>query len=87
MFSILVIFPMSSKPKDPSVFYLTRFGKPYIPLILLSLGLLVAGRVLVSIQTDLVEESNRRHREREHLHGDPRIPWYLLSAEFGADPF
>lgn len=41
---------MSSKPKDSSVFYLTRFGKPYLPLILLSLGLLVAGRILVSIQ-------------------------------------
>jgi ATP-binding cassette subfamily B protein len=41
---------MSSKPKDSSVFYLTRFGKPYLPLILLSLGLLVAGRILISIQ-------------------------------------
>lgn len=41
---------MQSKPKDSSVFYLTRFGKPYVLLILLSLGLLVAGRVLVSIQ-------------------------------------
>ena len=44
---------MPSKPNDsktPSVFYLTRFGKPYLPQIILSLGLLVAGRVLVSIQ-------------------------------------
>ncbi|MBC7807396.1 MAG: ABC transporter ATP-binding protein/permease [Akkermansiaceae bacterium] len=41
---------MPLKPNDSSVFYLTRFGKPYLPLILLSLGLLVAGRVLVSIQ-------------------------------------
>lgn len=41
---------MPSQPKDSSVLYLTRFGKPYLPLILLSLGLLVVGRVLVSIQ-------------------------------------
>jgi ABC-type transport system involved in Fe-S cluster assembly fused permease/ATPase subunit len=36
--------------KLPSVFYLTRFGKSYLPLILLSLGLLIGGRTLVSIQ-------------------------------------
>ncbi len=46
----MLIHPMQSKPKDPSVLYLTRFGKPYLPLIVLSLGLLIAGRVLVSIQ-------------------------------------
>lgn len=41
---------MPSKNKDSSIFYLTRFGKPYLSMIFLSLGLLVVGRVLVSIQ-------------------------------------
>jgi ABC-type bacteriocin/lantibiotic exporter with double-glycine peptidase domain len=44
------VHSMQPKPKNSSVLYLTRFGKPYLPLIILSLGLLVAGRVLVSIQ-------------------------------------
>ncbi|HSI20104.1 MAG TPA: ABC transporter ATP-binding protein/permease, partial [Verrucomicrobiae bacterium] len=41
---------MPEKTKNTSALYLTRFAKPYLPLIILSLVLLIAGRTFASFE-------------------------------------